>query len=596
MTAADTLTPSEPDVTSDAQNLGEWHRLRSLLFASEQASLNALAAKVGDRHSLARSVAGVLSEAASIRGEQDDSFARVLAPVVEESLQQSVRKNPQPLVDALYPIMGPAIRRSISETLADMMQAFNGAVEQSFSPRALKWRFDAWRTGQSYASVVLLKTLVYRVEQVFLIHRETGLLLCHAQADQVVIQDPDMVSGMLTAIRDFVSDSFHVSHEDGVDAIRLGDLSVQVRVGPKAVLAAVVRGSTPESLRIQLSETLEHIHRTHGVALNQFNGNSDIFANAVESLRPCLAVQTRAAEPRAPWRAYMALSVIAILGGWWAIARHQANAGWNAVLQELEREPGLVVIEADRDGRHSLQGLRDPLARDPRQIIGAERMHRYDIQWTWKPFLSMEPQLLLRRARQVLNPPQDVSLRIDGDVLHASGVASASWMREARSRAAFLPGIRTFDDSSLVPDSQVIFDHARQALTSAVVYFDLGSDLLLDAQRAKLDGLQQSLIALRDSAAELQIEYSVEVVGRADAPGTTAINLHLSQSRADAVRQYLMLKGMSALRVHARGIGWIDPSAGASEPVSHNEALDTERRVNFMVIPARSGQQLSTAR
>ena len=66
----------------------------------------------------------------------------------------------------------------------------------------------AWRTGKSFAEVVLLNTLVYRVEQVFLIHAQTGLLLQHVVADAVTAQDADMVSGMLTAIRDFARDSF----------------------------------------------------------------------------------------------------------------------------------------------------------------------------------------------------------------------------------------------------------------------------------------------------------------------------------------------------------------------------------------------------
>ena len=181
------------------ENADEWHRLRSLLIGAEQASLNTLTEKIGDSASFARSVAGVLPDAVAIRARTDDRLGVELAPLVEASLQHSVKTNPQPLVDALYPLMGPAIRRSISEALVDMMQAFNRAVEQTLSPRALKWRFDAWRSGQSYASVVLLKSLVYRVEQVFLIHRKTGLLLSHAQAEHTVVQDPDMVSGMLTA-------------------------------------------------------------------------------------------------------------------------------------------------------------------------------------------------------------------------------------------------------------------------------------------------------------------------------------------------------------------------------------------------------------
>ena len=35
------------------------------------------------------------------------------------------------------------------------------------------------RTGRSFAEVVMLRSLVYRVEQIFLIHRETSLSLLH---------------------------------------------------------------------------------------------------------------------------------------------------------------------------------------------------------------------------------------------------------------------------------------------------------------------------------------------------------------------------------------------------------------------------------
>src|SRR5450755_2016811 len=110
MKPTDSVISVEPERAASSQEVGEWHRLRQLLFGTEQKSLNALSAKIGDRDSLARSVAGVLPEAIALRAQQDDRISQVLAPVVEESLQQSVRVNPQPLVDALFPIMGPAIR------------------------------------------------------------------------------------------------------------------------------------------------------------------------------------------------------------------------------------------------------------------------------------------------------------------------------------------------------------------------------------------------------------------------------------------------------------------------------------------------------
>jgi OOP family OmpA-OmpF porin len=584
MSASETQSSVNPDSAAEIKTPGEWQRLRTLLLGAEQTSLKALAAKVGNRDNLARSVAGVISEAAILRGQQDDTFTRALAPIVNEGLQQSVRRNPQPLVDALYPIMGPAIRRSIAEALADMMQAFNRAVEQSLSPRALKWRFDAWRTGQAYSQVVLLNTLIYRVEQVFLIHRETGLLLGHVQAEQVVVRDPDMVSGMLTAIRDFVDDSFHVSHENGVHAIQLGDLSVHVRVGPKAVLAAVVRGSAPESLRVRLSEALETIHASHAVALSRFDGNPELFADTVQDLRPCLSAQIRSPS-RVAWRPYLVLGAIAVLMGAWAFTRHQASVGWNAILDELEHEPGFVIVQSDRGGSRSIRGLRDPLARAPDEVIGSSRAREYGITWDLKPYLSTEPPLVLSRARILLRPPREVTLRLDGGTLHASGVASGVWLREARSRASFIPGVDSFDDSSIEVNDQAALDRARQALSTAALYFDPGSDELSESQKAKLDALIPSLLALRDGAAESQDNYVVEIIGRADAPGTTALNLRLSQSRANSVRDFLAAHGAPASLMRPHGIGTLD-----LESVRHNESDDSERRVNFSVVHHPTGQ------
>ncbi|NJM53355.1 MAG: hypothetical protein HC846_08145 [Blastocatellia bacterium] len=55
-----------------------------------------------------------------------------------------------------------------------MVQSLNQSLEHSISPKGLRWRIEAWQTGKSFAEVVMLNSLIYRVEEVFLIHRETG--------------------------------------------------------------------------------------------------------------------------------------------------------------------------------------------------------------------------------------------------------------------------------------------------------------------------------------------------------------------------------------------------------------------------------------
>lgn len=113
--------------------------------------------------------------------------------------------------------------------MAQTLETFNQLLEQSLSPRSIRWRFDAWRTGRKYSEVVLMKTLVYQVEQVFLIHRETSLLLQHVVSKNAIVKDPDMVSSMLSAIQDFMADSF--TDESSLNALRLGELSVLIEQG-----------------------------------------------------------------------------------------------------------------------------------------------------------------------------------------------------------------------------------------------------------------------------------------------------------------------------------------------------------------------------
>jgi hypothetical protein len=50
---------------------------------------------------------------------------------IESALTASVQRDPRPLADALFPVMGPAIRKAIAHTLASMMETLNHAVEHS---------------------------------------------------------------------------------------------------------------------------------------------------------------------------------------------------------------------------------------------------------------------------------------------------------------------------------------------------------------------------------------------------------------------------------------------------------------------------------
>jgi outer membrane protein OmpA-like peptidoglycan-associated protein len=169
-------------------------------------------------------------------------------------------------------------------------------------------------------------------------------------------------------------------------------------------------------------------------------------------------------------------------------------------------------------------------------------------------------------------------LSLNGEILRASGTAPTSWFVEARDRAAFIPGIRRFDDGSALQTRQQTLSRIRALLTATTLYFEPGMYTLSQSEHDKLQNVLPTFTELRDTADNVHMDYRIEIVGRADAPGTTATNLQLSLARADTIRQYLIAHGVPSDRLHALGVGAIEATRAVATP---NE--DLERRVNFRI-------------
>ena len=520
-----------PDLANDDETVAE---LRSLLLGQAEIQLAEVHERLFDPHRQIQEISSVLPDAIAVRSRQDDELTTALSPTVSAALERSVRKNPQPLVDAIFPIMGPAIRKAIATALSGMVQSFNQTLNYSMSARGLRWRWEAFKTGRPFAEVVLLHTLVYRVEQIFLIHKETGLLLRHVAAPHVAVQDTDMVSGMLTAIQDFVTDSFHPAKGDQLETLQVGGLTVWVEQGPEAILGAVIRGNAPHELREVLQGILETIHLQFGRALKEFSGDATAFATTEPLLEEGLqssydtAKQLEKSSGKInPFTVTATIILLALLvwGFFWLRDRRR----WNAYLEKLHNEPGFVVTDSGQQGgKYFVSGLRDPLSRDPSTIIEGTGLSPESVTGNWQPFQALSPQFVLARAQKNLQPPAGVKLSANGDELEAQGFASHNWIMEARRTARFLPGINRFRDDKL-------FDLER--IEDPLLLFETDLVTLRPGQEDKLNRLIDDLNHLRELAGDRPVK--LEITGRTDLTGTEMRNNALSQGRADTVAAML---------------------------------------------------------
>ena len=120
-------TTRPPTGTGSAQGAGTeaLERLRELILTRTSARLEQVEQRLADGERFAKDVARVLPQAVVLRTQSDERLASSLAPTIEDALHASIEANPKPVTDAIFPILGPAIRKSIAHAMSGLLDSVN---------------------------------------------------------------------------------------------------------------------------------------------------------------------------------------------------------------------------------------------------------------------------------------------------------------------------------------------------------------------------------------------------------------------------------------------------------------------------------------
>jgi OOP family OmpA-OmpF porin len=560
-----------------------YEELRHLIVAPEQEELAAIEDRLDNLEKRTEDVSEVVAEAIHMRrATGDQALANALAPTIQETLRESVRRDPHVLADALFPVMGPAIRKSITETLRSMLESFNEALDNSFSARGIQWRIEAMRTGKPFSEIVMMHSLLYRVEQVFLIHRETGLVLNHIVAPTVATQDPDMIAGMLSAIQQFVRDSFQARKDETLGSLNVGELQVWLEESPNAVLAAVVRGHAPADFREAMNEALEDIQRHFSSALANFKGDAGPFRAADERLSRLLETRYRESPPekKKPRTALIVGGVaLALFLGWLGYVSY-LSWEWSRFLNALQKQPGVVVVSYARDGRtFHIQGFRDPLSADPKALVSQAGLDPEKADLQLAPYYSLDDAIVAKRAEEILHPPSTVKLTANHGQLQAEGSASQQWITKLEERAPWIAGVTKVDDSHLLNSNLQQLYTLKNSIESVVLLFPLGSADVQTGQDAKLAEVQNRIRELQTQSEGFHQAVTIDLIGHSDTSGIEGTNLVLSQQRAEQIRRFLLRGGIRRDVLRPSGVGTTQPLRDESS----EEGRQLNRSVTFKV-------------
>ncbi len=163
-------------------------------------------------------------------------------------------------------------------------------------------------------------------------------------------------------------------------------------------------------------------------------------------------------------------------------------------------------------------------------------------------------------------------ISLEGQVVDIRGEVPSETVRQqviADLNQAAAGGYSVKHALKVVVPEQVLID---QALANRTVEFEPGSSVLTPAGARLLDEMAKALAQFKGR--------SFELIGHTDGHGARASNLALSEARAEAVKAYLVSKGLSAQNLRTKGVG-------PDQPIANNATEDgraRNRRIEFKLI------------
>ena len=625
---------------TDETQKTELEELRELLVGSEINELDKLKKRMDDPTQRAMEISQVLPEAISQRGKTDRELINALEPVIEEGVSNYINNNPQSLKNVLVPMIATSVNEATTHYIRNLLLNFNRWRLRNVSLRGIKWRLQAVKSRKTFDEIVQLNTLLYKVEQVFIIHKKTNEVLQHvSELKDDNIEEANMFSETLKAIQS----SSQFGKKSVSNEIQVGDYSVWIEHGKKLSLAGVIRGTPSPELRKVFKNSLDQIESDHKENLKNYDGNKMPFQSSKSVLTNCLQVEYGKEEDSFLHLWFIGLALLCLVS-FFAFTTIRDNMRWQDYISSLQNEKGVIVLnEHKKGGKFFVSGMRDPLAISPKYLLKLAKINPEKVVSKWEPFNALHPEIIIKRAKSVLKapktvtlavdnstliisglappawiqevknfsgkitgvsnikevdlfdinsselfiarlgvqlePPQTVSMTVKNGVLHISGSAPHNWIKKVRKAAPKIAGIVKIDETNLVDTDKSELADLKERMEKHIILFRTGTAKPVPGQEKSFQKLHNDILVLNEIVKGIKKGH-VEIVGHTDKTGSERANLKLSQQRAEVVLTILRSRRLDTSNLTAIGVG-------AKEPLrSESTVLDREfnRSVTFRVL------------
>ncbi len=149
-----------------------------------------------------------------------------------------------------------------------------GIVNLAYYALARMW---ARSTEDKYVATQTRKLRArFKIEEAFLIY-EDGRLITHNSRRLKPERDKDIMTGMLTAVQSFVTDTLIDEERGTLDQLKYGNLSILVEGKGRVNLATIISGDESPVLRQGMKNILSYVNGQYRLILDDWDGDVDQF-------------------------------------------------------------------------------------------------------------------------------------------------------------------------------------------------------------------------------------------------------------------------------------------------------------------------------
>ncbi len=240
--------------------------LKELLLTEEKEFADSIAKKVEELTQIVHQKKELSYKVDPIIDDKLEKFVeeipKTLGPTITEALKEEIRNSQDAVVEALFPIIGKMIKKYIAQEMRLLSENISRNTRRAFSFKNWFRNTKAKAYGVTEGDLAITDYAKPRLIQMFVIEKNSGILISDFSplADDTI--DKEMVAGMLTAIKGFVEDAFK-GGDQNLELIEYELYTIHIQNFYSYYVAAVISGAYTMMFKEVLEDQILDFAKNH---------------------------------------------------------------------------------------------------------------------------------------------------------------------------------------------------------------------------------------------------------------------------------------------------------------------------------------------